>query len=307
MNPALVVHPEVAEALAENTPIVALESTIISHGMPFPKNIETARQIESAVRQAGAIPATIALIAGAAHVGLSEPSLERLAKESDVAKVSRRDVGAILASGQTGATTVATTMLIAHRAGIHVFATGGIGGVHRGIGATLDISADITELGHTPVAVVCAGAKSILDLPNTLEALETAGVPVVGYRTDEFPAFFSRGSGLPVSVRLDTPAGIAAMLDAHWGFGMNAGVVVANPISADDALPLADVDRIVAEALVAAETQGVTGKDITPFLLAYLNDSSGGATLAANIALVLSNATLAAQVAAELSQTAHRH
>ena len=233
MNPALVVHPEVAEALAENTPIVALESTIISHGMPFPKNIETARQIESAVRQAGAIPATIALIAGAAHVGLSEPSLERLAKESDVAKVSRRDVGAILASGQTGATTVATTMLIAHRAGIHVFATGGIGGVHRGIGATLDISADITELGHTPV--------------------------------------------------------------------------VANPISADDALPLADVDRIVAEALVAAETQGVTGKDITPFLLAYLNDSSGGATLAANIALVLSNATLAAQVAAELSQTAHRH
>ncbi len=307
MNPALVIHPEVAEALAENTPIVALESTIISHGMPFPRNIETAHQIESAVRQAGAIPATIALIAGAAHVGLTEPSLERLAKESGVAKVSRRDVGAILASGQTGATTVATTMLIAHRAAIHVFATGGIGGVHRGIGTTLDISADITELGHTPVAVVCAGAKSILDLPNTLEALETAGVPVVGYRTDEFPAFFSRGSGLPVSVRLDTPAGIAAMLDAHWGFGMNAGVVVANPISEDDALPLADVDRIVAEALVAAETQGVTGKDITPFLLAYLNDSSGGATLAANIALVLSNATLAAQIAAELSQTGHRH
>lgn len=307
MNPALVIHPEVAEALAENTPIVALESTIISHGMPFPRNIETAHQIESAVRQAGAIPATIALIAGAAHVGLTEPSLERLAKESGVAKVSRRDVGAILASGQTGATTVATTMLIAHRAAIHVFATGGIGGVHRGIGTTLDISADITELGHTPVAVVCAGAKSILDLPNTLEALETAGVPVVGYQTDEFPAFFSRGSGLPVSVRLDTPAGIAAMLDAHWGFGMNAGVVVANPISEDDALPLADVDRIVAEALVAAETQGVTGKDITPFLLAYLNDSSGGATLQANIALVLSNATLAAQIAAELSQTGHRH
>ncbi|NOX23293.1 MAG: pseudouridine-5'-phosphate glycosidase [Actinobacteria bacterium] len=307
MNPALVIHPEVAEALAENTPIVALESTIISHGMPFPRNIETAHQIESAVRQAGAIPATIALIAGAAHVGLTESSLERLAKESGVAKVSRRDVGAILASGQTGATTVATTMLIAHRAAIHVFATGGIGGVHRGIGTTLDISADITELGHTPVAVVCAGAKSILDLPNTLEALETAGVPVVGYQTDEFPAFFSRGSGLPVSVRLDTPAGIAAMLDAHWGFGMNAGVVVANPISEDDALPLADVDRIVAEALVAAETQGVTGKDITPFLLAYLNDSSGGATLQANIALVLSNATLAAQIAAELSQTGHRH
>ncbi len=307
MNPALVIHPEVAEALAENTPIVALESTIISHGMPFPRNIETAHQIESAVRQAGAIPATIALIAGAAHVGLTESSLERLAKESGVAKVSRRDVGAILASGQTGATTVATTMLIAHRAAIHVFATGGIGGVHRGIGTTLDISADITELGHTPVAVVCAGAKSILDLPNTLEALETAGVPVVGYQTDEFPAFFSRGSGLAVSVRLDTPAGIAAMLDAHWGFGMNAGVVVANPISEDDALPLADVDRIVAEALVAAETQGVTGKDITPFLLAYLNDSSGGATLQANIALVLSNATLAAQIAAELSQTGHRH
>ncbi|VAW09389.1 Pseudouridine 5'-phosphate glycosidase [hydrothermal vent metagenome] len=306
MNPALVIHPEVAEALVENTPIVALESTIISHGMPFPRNIETAHQIESAVRQAGAIPATIALIAGAAHVGLTEPSLGRLAKESGVAKVSRRDVGAILASGQTGATTVATTMLIAHRAGIRVFATGGIGGVHRGIGTTLDISADITELGHTPVAVVCAGAKSILDLPNTLEALETAGVPVVGYQTDEFPAFFSRGSGLAVSVRLDTPAGIAAMLDAHWGFGMNAGVVVANPISEDDALPLADVDRIVAEALVAAETQGVTGKDITPFLLAYLNDSSGGATLQANIALVLSNATLAAQIAAELSQTGHR-
>lgn len=301
MTPALIVHPEVAEALATNSPVVALESTIISHGMPFPKNLETATRIESAVRAAGAVPATIALIDGAAHVGLSSASLDRLAREPGVAKVSRRDVGAILASGQMGATTVATTMLIAEQAGVRVFATGGIGGVHRGIGHTLDISADITELGRTAVAVVCAGAKSILDLPNTLEALETAGVPVVGYQTDEFSAFFSRSSGLPVSVRLDTPQEIAAMLHAHWGFGMNAGVVVTNPISERDGLPFEDVDRIVKEALAAAAAGGITGKDITPFLLAYLNDVSGGATLTANIALVLSNATLAAHIATELS------
>ncbi len=301
MNPALVIHPEVAEALATSSPVVALESTIISHGMPFPKNLETATRIESAVRSAGAVPATVALIDGAAHVGLSAISLDRLAQGPGVAKVSRRDVGAILASGQMGATTVATTMLIAERAGVRVFATGGIGGVHRGIGHTLDISADITELGRTAVAVVCAGAKSILDLPNTLEALETAGVPVVGYQTDEFPAFFSRSSGLPVSVRLDTPQEIAAMLHAHWGFGMNAGVVVTNPISVRDGLPFEDVDRIVADALAAADTGNIAGKDMTPFLLAYLNNASGGATLTANIALVLSNATLAAHIATKLS------
>lgn len=306
MNPSLVVSSEVAEALDSNVPVVALESTIISHGMPFPRNLETAGQIESAVRSNGAVPATIALFDGAAHVGLDDDSLSRLAQGADVAKVSRRDIGAILASGRMGATTVAATMLIAGRAGIRVFATGGIGGVHRGIGHTLDISADVSELGRTSVAVVCAGAKSILDLPNTLEALETAGVPVVGYRTDEFPAFFSRSSGLPVSVRLDTPEQIAAMLDAHWGFGMNAGVVVANPISPRDALPFADVDRIVAEALEAAATQGVTGKETTPYLLAYLNDSSGGATLTANIALVLSNAALAAQIATTLTDVQQR-
>jgi pseudouridylate synthase len=303
LNPSLIVNPEVAEALASNVPVVALESTIISHGMPFPKNLETARKIEAVVRSNGAVPATIALFDGAAQVGLDDAALSRLARESNVAKVSRRDIGAILASRQMGATTVAATMLIADQAGIRVFATGGIGGVHRGIGQTLDISADITELGRTGVAVVCAGAKSILDLPNTLEALETAGVPVIGYQTNEFPAFFSRSSGLPVSVRLDTPSDIAAMLHAHWGIGMNAGVVVANPISRDDALPFTDVDRIVAEGLAAIDAQGVAGKDITPFLLAYLNEASGGATLKANISLVLSNAALAAQIATSLAAT----
>jgi pseudouridylate synthase len=303
LNPSLIVNPEVAEALASNVPVVALESTIISHGMPFPRNLETARKIEAVVRSNGAVPATIALFDGAAQVGLDDAALSRLARESNVAKVSRRDIGAILASRQMGATTVAATMLIADQAGIRVFATGGIGGVHRGIGQTLDISADITELGRTGVAVVCAGAKSILDLPNTLEALETAGVPVIGYQTNEFPAFFSRSSGLPVSVRLDTPSDIAAMLHAHWGIGMNAGVVVANPISRDDALPFTDVDRIVAEGLAAIDAQGVAGKDITPFLLAYLNEASGGATLKANISLVLSNAALAAQIATSLAAT----
>lgn len=300
MKRQLVIHPEVVHALAASEPVVALESTIISHGMPFPKNLETARQIETSVRSGGAVPATIAFLDGAAHVGLEPSALARLAEETDVAKVSRRDIGAILQAGRTGATTVATTMLIAKAAGISVFATGGIGGVHRGIGETLDISADITELGHTAVAVVCAGAKSVLDLPNTLEALETEGVPVVGYRTDEFPAFFSRSSGLAVSVRLDTPQEIADMLAAHWGFGLETGVVIANPISEKDAMPVSDIDQMVVVALTAATEEGVSGKDVTPFLLKHLNEASSGATLIANIALVLSNARLAAEIAAAL-------
>ena len=302
MKPQLVIRPEVAHALVAGEPVVALESTIISHGMPFPKNLETARQIETSVRSGGAVPATIALIDGAAHVGLEASTLARLAEETDVAKVSRRDIGAVLQSRRTGATTVATTMLIAKAAGIRVFATGGIGGVHRGVGETLDISADITELGRTGVAVVCAGAKSVLDLPNTLEALETAGVPVVGYRTNEFPAFFSRSSGLAVSVRLDTPQEIADMLAAHWGFGLDTGVVIANPISQEDAIPVSDIDQMVVAALAAATEEGISGKDVTPFLLKYLNEASSGATLIANIALVLSNARLAAKIAAALSR-----
>ena len=300
MKRQLVIHPEVVHALAAAEPVVALESTIISHGMPFPKNLETARQIETSVRSGGAVPATIAFLDGAAHVGLESSALARLAEETDVAKVSRRDIGAVLQAGRTGATTVATTMLIAKAAGISVFATGGIGGVHRGIGQTLDISADITELGRTGVAVVCAGAKSVLDLPNTLEALETAGVPVVGYRTDEFPAFFSRSSGLAVSVRLDTPREIADMLAAHWEFGLETGVVIANPISQEDAIPVSDIDQMVVAALAAATEEGISGKDVTPFLLKYLNEASSGATLIANIALVLSNARLAAEIAAAL-------
>lgn len=300
MKRQLVIHPEVVHALAAAEPVVALESTIISHGMPFPKNLETARQIETSVRSGGAVPATIAFLDGAAHVGLESSALARLAEETDVAKVSRRDIGAVLQAGRTGATTVATTMLIAKAAGISVFATGGIGGVHRGIGETLDISADITELGHTAVAVVCAGAKSVLDLPNTLEALETAGVPVVGYRTDDFPAFFSRSSGLAVSVRLDTPREIADMLAAHWEFGLETGVVIANPISQEDAIPVSDIDQMVVAALAAATEEGISGKDVTPFLLKYLNEASSGATLIANIALVLSNARLAAEIAAAL-------
>lgn len=300
MNPQLVIHPEVADALDVGEPVVALESTIISHGMPFPKNLETARKIETSVRSGGAVPATIAFIDGAAHVGLESSALARLAEETDVAKVSRRDIGAVLQAERTGATTVATTMLIAKAAGISVFATGGIGGVHRGIGQTLDISADITELGRTGVAVVCAGAKSVLDLPNTLEALETAGVPVVGYRTDDFPAFFSRSSGLAVSVRLDTPREIADMLAAHWEFGLETGVVIANPISQEDAMPVSDIDQMVVAALAAATEEGISGKDVTPFLLKYLNEASSGATLIANIALVLSNARLAAEIAAAL-------
>lgn len=302
MKPQLVIRPEVAHALVAGEPVVALESTIISHGMPFPKNLETARQIETSVRSGGAVPATIALIDGAAHVGLEASALARLAEETDVAKVSRRDIGAVLQSRRTGATTVATTMLIAKAAGIRIFATGGIGGVHRGVGETLDISADITELGRTGVAVVCAGAKSVLDLPNTLEALETAGVPVVGYRTNEFPAFFSRSSGLAVSVRLDTPQEIADMLAAHWGFGLDTGVVIANPISQEDAIPVSDIDQMVVAALAAATEEGISGKDVTPFLLKYLNEASSGATLIANIALVLSNARLAAKIAAALSR-----
>ncbi|MCH7670083.1 MAG: pseudouridine-5'-phosphate glycosidase [Acidobacteria bacterium] len=300
MKRQLVIHPEVVHALAAAEPVVALESTIISHGMPFPKNLETARQIETSVRSGGAVPATIAFLDGAAHVGLESSALARLAEETDVAKVSRRDIGAVLQAGRTGATTVATTMLIAKAAGISVFATGGIGGVHRGIGQTLDISADITELGRTGVAVVCAGAKSVLDLPNTLEALETAGVPVVGYRTDDFPAFFSRSSGLAVSVRLDTPREIADMLAAHWEFGLETGVVIANPISQEDAIPVSDIDQMVVAALAAATEEGISGKDVTPFLLKYLNEASSGATLIANIALVLSNARLAAEIAAAL-------
>ncbi len=298
------IQPEVAQALASHAPVVALESTIISHGMPYPQNVQTALRVEAEVRAHGAIPATIAVLNGRLKAGLSAAEIETLGQAGPrVTKASRRDLPILLANGGTGATTVAGTMVIAALAGIRVFATGGIGGVHRGAAATMDISADLPELAHTPVAVVCAGAKSILDLALTLEYLETHGVPVLGYRTDAFPAFLTRDSGLPVDTRCETPEQVAAILRARWALG-HGGVVVANPTPEAWAMARAVVDAATEEALAAVKAQGVTGKAVTPFLLAWLNQSTGGDSLAANIALVLNNAALAAQVAVALTRVA---
>jgi pseudouridine-5'-phosphate glycosidase len=292
--------PEVRAALAAQQPVVALESTIISHGMPYPQNVETALRVEAEVRACGAIPATIAVLNGRLKVGLSPDEIAFLGQTGRRAvKVSRRDLAIVLATGATGATTVAGTMIIAALAGIRVFATGGLGGVHRGAQTTMDISADLPELAQTPVAVVCAGAKSILDLPLTLEYLETHGVPVLGFQTDEFPAFFTRESGLPVDVRCDTPQEVAAILRARWRLG-HGGVVVANPIPVELAMPRAVIDAATHQALAEAQAQGIVGKAVTPFLLARVNELTGGDSLTANIGLVLHNARLAAQVAAAL-------
>jgi pseudouridine-5'-phosphate glycosidase len=299
MNPLLDLHPEVAAALAEGRAVVALESTIISHGMPWPQNAETAFAVEAEVRAHGAVPATIAVIDGRLKAGLDRAQIERLGRDGQaVMKASRRDLAALVARGGTGATTVAATMLIAARAGIHVFATGGIGGVHRGAETTFDISADLQELARTPVAVVCAGVKSILDIGLTLEYLETHGVPVIGYGTDRLPAFYCRDSGFGVDLRLDNPVGIARVMQAGWALGLGSGVVIANPIPEAHALPRERIDAAITQALAEAEHQGITGKAATPFLLSRVSALTGGDSLAANIQLVLNNARLGAAIAA---------
>jgi len=291
-------HPEVAAALDRGQPLVALESTIISHGMPWPQNAKTALAVEAEVRSHGAVPATIAVIAGRLKAGLSPAEIESLGRTGQQAiKTSRRDLPFLVASGATGATTVAATMIVAALAGIKVFATGGIGGVHRGAATSFDVSADLQELARTEVAVVCAGPKSILDLGLTLEYLETHGVPVIGYCTDELPAFFTRDSGFGVDYRLDEPAEIARVMRAKQSLGLGGGLLIANPIPAGFALPRQLIDGAIAQALVDARLQGVAGKALTPFLLDRVNTLTGGLSLSANIALVLNNARLAAAVA----------
>lgn len=297
-NQYLDIAPEVALALAENRPVVALESTIISHGMPYPQNVETALQVEDRIRANGAVPATIAVINGRMKAGLSHDEIETLGREGHrVAKVSRRDLPFVIASGKNGATTVASTMIIAELAGISVFATGGIGGVHRGAQQTFDISADLQELAQTNVAVICAGAKSILDLGLTAEYLETHGVPLVGYGTDSLPAFFSRTSPYSVSVRLDTPQDIARAMAAKWAAGLQGGMVIANPIPEQYAMPEEKINQAIGQAVQEAEEQGVSGKESTPFLLARVAELTGGDSLQANIQLVFNNAELAAKIA----------
>ena len=295
------VSPEVQHALANHLPLVALESTIISHGMPYPQNVSTALQVEAEVRAHGAVPATVAIIEGRLKAGLSPTEIEFLGKKGrDVVKVSRRDIPFIVAAGQTGATTVASTMIIAAMAGIRIFATGGIGGVHRNAQQSFDISADLQELAQTPVAVVCAGAKSILDLRLTLEYLETHGVPVVGYQTHSLPAFFTRDSAFSVDYRLDTPEAIARALQVKWALSLKGGMVIANPIPHEFAMNRAVIDAAVAQALEEAQAQGIGGKESTPFLLARVCDITGGDSLAANVQLVLNNARLGAAIAAEM-------
>jgi pseudouridine-5'-phosphate glycosidase len=300
--PLLSIAPEVDEALATGGAVVALESTIITHGMPFPQNLEMARQVEAVVREAGAVPATIALMDGRIRVGLAGKDLEALAESGgSAAKASRRDVAALLASRTTAGTTVATTMQAADMAGIRLFATGGIGGVHRGAELNLDISADLQELSRTPVAVVCAGAKAILDLPKTLEVLETLGVPVVGYGTDEFPAFWTRSSGLPVSARVDGAEQAGMLIATQFALGMG-GVLIANPIPADAAMDRDEINAGIEAALADADQRGVTGKAITPFLLQRIYELTAGRSLASNIALVENNARVAAEIAVAVAK-----
>ena len=293
------IAPEVASALAGGRAVVALESTIITHGMPYPANLDMALAVEGVVRQHGAVPATIAVTDGGLRVGLGEDLLRRLAEARDAGKASRRDLAALVATGATAGTTVSATVLIAARCGIAIFATGGIGGVHRGAAETFDISADLVELGRTPVAVVCAGAKSILDIGKTLEVLETQGVPVLGYRTDVFPAFFSRHSSHKVDSRFDSPRALAEVVLAQRQLGLQSGILIANPIPEADTLPADDIEARIATACREAEAAGVSRKDLTPYLLARINELTGGRSLKANIALVKNNAALAAQVAGE--------
>lgn len=296
----LALAPAVAEARTAGRPIVALESTIITHGMPYPDNVATARRVEAAVREAGAVPATIAVLEGVIRIGLTGEQLEQLGRAAGVMKLSRADLAVCLSSGRTGSTTVAATMIAARLAGIGVFATGGIGGVHRGAELSFDVSADLQELAQTPVTVVSAGAKAILDLPKTLELLETLGVPVIAVGQDEFPAFWSRQSGLRAPLRLDRPAEIAAGHLMRARLGLPGGQLVANPIPVDDEIPRAEMIPFIERALAEAEAGGVTTKAVTPFLLKRIFELTGGRSLRANIALVLNNARLAAAIAAEL-------
>lgn len=293
---------EVRAARETGVPMVALESTIITHGMPFPTNVETARRVEAEVRSCGAVPATIAVIDGVVKVGLEPPELDDLARRRDVAKLSRADFAVCLARGGTGATTVAATMIAAHHAGIRVFATGGIGGVHRGAERSFDISADLQELSQTPVTVVAAGAKAILDLPKTLEVLETLGVPVLCYQSDAFPAFWMRDSGLPAPVRVETPEEIASAHVMRGDLGLPGGQLVANPIPEADALNGVDIFPVIEDALAEAERSGIAAKEVTPFLLDKIGAATQGAALQANIALVLNNARLASQIASAMPQ-----
>ena len=301
LNQYLDVAPEVAAAVAEGKPVVALESTIISHGMPYPQNVETALKVEQIIRDCGAVPATIAILGGRLKAGLSHEEIEYLGKKGqDVTKASRRDLAVLVARKADGATTVTTTMMIAHMAGIQIFATGGIGGVHRGAETTMDISADLEELGQTPVMVICAGAKSILDLGLTLEYLETKGVPVIGYGTDELPAFYTRTSGFGVDYRLDTPAELAAAFHAQRAMGLKGGMLVTNPIPEEYSMDPAVINKAIDQAIAECQAQGVHGKATTPFLLARVKDLTGGDSLDSNIQLVFNNARLAARTAAEL-------
>ncbi|MDF0594933.1 pseudouridine-5'-phosphate glycosidase [Psychromarinibacter halotolerans] len=293
--------PEVAQAKAEGKPLVALESTIITHGMPYPQNVETARQVEDDIRAAGAVPATIAVIEGRLHIGLTGDELDALAQAKDVLKLSRADFAVALATGRTGATTVAATMIAAHAAGIHVFATGGIGGVHKGAELSFDISADLQELALTPVTVVAAGPKAILDIPKTLEVLETNGVPVIAYGQDEIPAFWSRSSGLTAPLRLDSAAAIAAAQLARTDLGLTGGQLIANPIPVADEIPAAEMAKAITQATAEADAQGVSGKAVTPFLLDRIFHITEGRSLVANIALVRNNARLAAEIAKEIT------
>lgn len=294
----MVFATEVAEALRLGGPVVALESTIISHGMPYPQNVQTAREVEDVLRFRGVTPATIGILAGVVHIGMETQQLEALGKLGlECKKVSRRDLAAVVAARQNGATTVSATMLLANLAGIGIFVTGGIGGVHRGAEETWDVSADLTELGRTPVCVVCAGAKSILDLPKTLEYLETQGVCVAGYRTDDFPAFFTPHSGLPVSCRLDTPEAAAGLLESQRLLKVGSGVILAVPVPAELAAEAEAVEAATRTAVAECEANGVKGNEVTPFLLKRINELTGGESLRANIALVRNNAAVGAEVA----------
>jgi len=304
MHNFLLLSPEVAAARTAGKPIVALESTIISHGMPYPQNVRTAREVEQIIRDAGAVPATIAVIAGKICIGLSDEQLELLGASPDAMKVSRRDLAYVLAQARLGATTVAATMICAQLAGIEVFVTGGIGGVHRGAETSFDISADLQELAQTSVAVVCAGVKSILDIGLTLEYLETHGVPVISVGQPSFPAFFTRESGFQADFQIDSPEDQAAFIRTKWQLGLAGGVVVSNPVPADAAMAPAEIDAIITQALGEAASQNVTGKKVTPFLLGRIKELTEGRSLATNIALVKHNALIGARLAVALNHRA---
>ena len=296
------VKPEIAQALAEGKPVVGLESTILSHGMPYPQNMEFAAKVEEIVRAEGAVPATTAIIGGKLKVGLTQDELMMMCNPKDIGKVSRRDVATYLATGKTGATTVTTTMMILAMAGIKVFATGGIGGVHRHGEVTMDISADLQELANTPVCVVCAGAKSLLDIGRTLEYLETFGVPVLGYRTDELPAFYCKSSGFKLDYRYETPEEIAKIIYTKWDLGLKGGALVGNPIPDEYALDFDAMEKVITEAIAEADEKGVRGKDITPFLLSRIKDMTEGVSFASNLQLAYNNARLASKIAMALTK-----